>query len=316
MSWIEKAIDELLISSPNELKSRIAEVISNTSISGTNAKAYIHCIQLDGNGNPRLEDFAEFVAHKIVEYAIPKNELDFAKDHLNSTGSPSKILELKLKAASLFTELEKSGEGGELILYLLTQEILKFPQLISKMSLKTSGNVHYHGVDGIHVKFDPVSEELFLYWGESKMYSDINTGLSKCFDSLKDYILDSISSTSKNERDLHLISSNVAANVNNEELEDLLVQYFDKDNELRNKIKYKGICFVGFDYEGYPNKPLQKDTNALINEVKTTFSKWVDNASTQIKKHVNLELYEIHVFLIPFPSVQKFRDHFIKTIKI
>ena len=40
------------------------------------------------------------------------------------------------------------------------------------------------------------------------------------------------------------------------------------------------------------------------------------SSGKQIKKHPNLEKFEIHLFLIPFPSVQEFRTHFLKTIAI
>ncbi|WP_223252149.1 Hachiman antiphage defense system protein HamA [Paracoccus mutanolyticus] len=47
----------------------------------------------------------------------------------------------------MFTDLKSSGEGGELLLYLLTERFLGLPQILCKMSLKTSA--HYHGADGV-----------------------------------------------------------------------------------------------------------------------------------------------------------------------
>lgn len=112
----------------------------------------------------------DLIYEKILEYAIPKKELDEAKAHLNDTGSPAKIVRLHRKAQQLFTDLEKTGEGGEILLYMLVQEYLSIPQLISKMSLKTSGQLHYQGANGIHVDCNSATESLNLYWGESKIY--------------------------------------------------------------------------------------------------------------------------------------------------
>ena len=220
------------------------------------------------------------------------------------------------RAKHLFTDLEKTGEFGEILLYILVQEILELPQLISKMSLKTSGQLHYQGADGIHVKFDDKDNSLSLYWGESKMEQTISSGLKNCFESLKSFLLDTYGHDSTQTRDLHLITSNIADNLNNPELENILVRYFDLDDDLSNKLKYKGVCFVGFDSKNYPKSPLEKSTKELIESFQLEISNWLKSSGKQIKKHPNLEKFEIHLFLIPFPSVQEFRTHFLKTIAI
>lgn len=313
IQWIEKAFDNLLVKS-EDYKSRLYEICFDLDIPDTKAKGYCYCVHLDGNGKPRVQDLIEFAADRILEYAIPKKELEKAKQHLIDTGSNSKIMSLRRKATTLFTNLKTTGEGGELLLYVFIQDILKLPQLISKMSLKTSGQVHYHGVDGVHVKYDPIDDSLNLYWGEAKMYDKIGTAITNCFTSLSGFLLDPLSATSVPERDLQLISGNIAANVDNTNLEDLLVRYFDKDDNLSNKLTYKGVCFVGFDYTGYPDKPLTMKIEQLKAEINLNVKKWFSAVSKGIKNHNDLELYEIHVFLVPFPSVAAFRDGFLKEI--
>lgn len=222
MSWIDDAIDRLLISTDGEINSRLEQISIDFQIDKTKAIGHCYCVKLDGNGNVRWKDLVDFLAEQIVDYAIPRKELVEARDYLNRTGSASKILRLREKASNLFTDIKNTGEGGEMLLYVLTREFLKLPQLISKMSLKTSGNVHYHGVDGIHVKYDSASNSLMLYWGESKMYSDINSALASCFDSLKGVLLDTFGSASVQERDLQLITSNLTQNVVDANLEKFL----------------------------------------------------------------------------------------------
>jgi len=309
MGWIEESIDRLLIQSEGEYSSRLEKLGFELEVPNTKALCYCYCIKLDGNGNPRLKDLAEFVADRIVDYAIPKKEIDEAK----SSSSTSKILSLKRKASELFTNITNTGEGGEMLLYILTQDILKLPQLISKMSLKTSGNVHYHGVDGIHVKFEEPNS-LILYWGESKMYSDINAALKKCFESLKGFLLDTLSYKSTQERDLQLINSSLSQNINNPKLEELLVRYFDKDDDLSNNLSYKGICFVGFDSDRYPTTPLSKKLEELKTEISAQLSQWIERTKLEIEAITDLAKYEIHVFLIPFPSVDSFRSYFLELL--
>src|SRR5690606_34993601 len=122
----------------------------------------------------------------------------------------------------------KTGEGGEILLYILIQEFLKIPQLISKMSLKTSGALHYQGADGIHVKYDEKNDLLNLYWGEAKMYKNFNDAVKECILGIKNFLLELYSSSSVQERDLQLLTSNITNNVDDEELENILVRYFDK----------------------------------------------------------------------------------------
>jgi len=314
MNWIDSAIDKLLIKPEGEINSRLEQVGFELNITDTKAKGYCYSVKLDGNGNVRWKDLVDYIALSIVDYSIPKKEIDAAKEYFNKTRSTSKIINLKRKATELFTDLKTTGEGGEMLLYILIQEFLKIPQLISKMSIKTSGNMHYHGVDGIHVQFDSITDNLILYWGESKMFSNVNDAIQKCFESLNGFMVEAYGSNSTHERDLQLISSNISQNVNDEKLENLLVRYFDKDDDLSNKIQYKGVCFIGFDFDMYPTQPLTTTTTAIKKNIEDKMQKWLDKTSENILKHNNLNLYEMHVFLIPFPSVQDFRDYFIHTI--
>jgi hypothetical protein len=313
MNRIEKAIDSLLIETKGEIFSRIEKVSFEVTVLETQAKCYCYSVKRDNNGNLRVEDLIDFIDEKIVDYAIPKKKIDEAKKYLADTGSTSKILKLKKQAVELFTSLKKTGEGGELLLYILAIEILKIPQLISKMSLKTSGELHYQGSDGIHVKYDDLTKSLNLYWGESKMYKDISKAFLECFKSLNSYLLDPYSYKSTQERDLVLITDNISQNINNEDFENLIVAYFDKDNDLSNKLTYKGICFIGYDSDKYEDDA--KTMDEVKKELLIELEKHYKSISTQIKKYSGLDKKEIHVFLMPFPSVEDFRKYYLNTLK-
>lgn len=316
MNRIDKAIDNLLIKSDGEIRSRIEQISFDVVIENTESKMYCYCLKIDGNGNVRMNDLVDYIDEKIVEYAIPKKELDEAGEYYMRTKSFSKVHKLRKKASKLFTDLEKTGEGGEILLYILIQEFLKLPQLISKMSLKTSGKLHYQGADGIHVKYDVDSRNLNLYWAEAKMYKSLNDAVVECFNSLKGFLLDPYGAGSTQERDIHLITSNIQDNVNNEELEDMLVSYFDLDDENSNHIVYKGICFIGFDSDKYPSETdLSQTTAKLKLMMEKELDKWNKKIKANIDKHLNLKHKEIHVFLMPFPSVEKFRKYYLETIQ-
>lgn len=313
---INAAIDRLLIKTKGELLSRIEQLSYNISIQDTGTKVYCHMLKIDANGRTRIKDLIDYIDTKLVEYAIPKKDLDTATRYLQETGSPAKIIELKNKANSLFTDLEKTGEGGEILLYILTQEFLGLPQLLCKMSLKTSGQLHYQGADGIHVGFDRENQNLHLYWGESKMYQTISSAITACIESLKGFLLDTQGVSSVQERDLQLITSNINANINDPDFENIIVRYFDKDDDLSNHIIYKGICFIGFDSDKYPTEEdLSKTTEFIKAQFDGELASWYELLKKGIGKHASLDQKEIHVFLMPFPSVEKFREYFLKKIK-
>ena len=276
MDRIETAINNLIINENEAIKSRIEEVRYCIDIPETNSKGYCYCLKVDANGRLRLQDLIEYIDFRIVDYAIPKKEIDEAKNDLNNTGSTRKIIQLRKKAENLFTDLDKTGEGGEILLYILTQDILKLPQLISKMSLKTSAKMHYQGADGVHFRYNRTTGNLELYWAEAKIHQ----------------------------------------NINDETVEDILVEYFDKDKEQSNHLVYKGVCFIGFDYDKYPSDTdITKTTEHIKNAILTEYEKWHSTIGEKIKDHENLDKKEIHVFLMPFPSVDEFRKCYLKTIK-
>lgn len=315
MNRIEKAIDNLLVGTIGEIKSRIEQISFEFEIEGTKSKGYCYGLKVDANGNLRLKDLVEFIDTKLIDYAIPKKEIDKASKFLRDTGSTSKIITLKKKANSLFTDLEKTGEGGEILLYILVLEYLKLPQLISKMALKTSGKVHYQGADGVHVKYDKQTNRLNLYWGESKMYRSMSKAMDDCLDSVKWFLLDSQSSKSVQERDIELITSNINANVNDEKLENLLVRYFDKDDSLSNDIEYKAVCFIGFDRKVYESKGIIKSSEEIKATINEKVSEWYKTLEGKIKGRPKLPLKEMHIFLMPFPSVEDFRSYFLSEVQ-
>lgn len=310
---IDKAFEQLKIGTMGEIFSRIDELSSGVEIVDTRSKVNCYMLKRDVNGNYRLDDLIDYIEYKVLEYSIPKDEIDSASEYLKNYGSPMKINALQNKAKKLFTELKNTGEGGEILLYILTQEYLKIPQLLSKMSLKTSSGVHYHGADGIHFNIDSVNNKLDLYWAESKMYADLSSAISSCFESIKSFLLDPQGCNSAQERDLTLITSNISHNINNKTFEDYIVRFFDKDDQFSNQIEYKGICFIGFDSDKYPSEDDISKTHAEIRkEIESQLDNWYSKLSKGIKKHTNLELKEIHIFLMPFRKVEDFRDEFLK----
>lgn len=315
VNWVSKAIEGLLIKGTGELFSRIEVIKKDLTFNSSETKAHFYFIRLDANGNPRKKDLLEFIAMKIVDYSIPKRQQIEAAEYLKTTGSTLKIIELQGKAKALFTTLNKTGELGEMMLYILTEEILKLPKILNKMTLKTSGEMHYHGADAVHFHYNEENDSLDLYWGESKMEQTITSALNNCFQSITPFLTDPNSYNSKQNRDLALIESNISDNINNKDLENFLVRYFDLGDDCSNRLNFKGICFIGFDVKDYPSRIKEKTSEQLLDEFKLKISDWEKSIETQVNKHPDIKKFDINIFLMPFDSVENMRSEFLKLIK-
>jgi hypothetical protein len=183
------------------------------------------------------------------------------------------------------------------------------------MSLKTSPNMHVHGCDGIHASYDESADLLSLFWGESKLYKDLKSAVAACFESLKSFLLDNGGSKGSQERDIQLVRSFV--DLGDERLENAIITYLDKDHEKFNQVIYKGACLIGFDYNKYPSKANAGITLSMLKtEVISAMEEWKSEVKDAIKQIDGLDSFELHIFFLPFPSVQEFRDAFLKELGI
>lgn len=301
--------DELISSQSDNINAHIETIELHSEINDTKTTTCVHCLQLNGNGLPRVKDFAKYLSHRVINYAIPKSEIMAAQKKDADEGGFAHTLELREKAVNLFTHLKTSGEGGELLLYILVEEFLKIPQLICKMPLKTNQQVHYHGVDGIHCTLGE-SGQLEVYWGESKLHQTYGTAIKECLESLNNFLQNSPST----DRDIELIHDNI--DVRDEEFQNALVNYFDKNHPNYNSVNYRGVALVGFDFNKYPDTPNSKIIQNVIDEVNVKILNWKDKVKEQINEHTYLDSFIIHMFILPFPSVQEFRDNFLSELGV
>ena len=79
-----------------------------------------------------------------ADYAMPRAKVAEAKARDAKFNSTEAVAELVERAKRSFTDLATTGEGGELLLYLLAERFLKLPQILCKMDLKTDEKMHYH----------------------------------------------------------------------------------------------------------------------------------------------------------------------------
>lgn len=311
MEFIKESLNKLIRGTSDSLDAYLLEVCRNEIIDDTKAEMHIYMLRLDGNNRPRINDLASFMSYCIVDYCIPAEEIAKAKrlDELQNT--TQNTMKLYKKAESLFTDLKNTGEGGELLLSLMAQRILKIPQILCKMPLKTNPQVHYHGADGLYGDYDENTKKFCLYWGESKLYSNVDDALSKCFDSIKSLLIEEGATGTQRERDLTLFRDNI--DFDNEKLEEAILAYLNPDDSNYLKLEYRGICLVGYDEDAYP-KDLSGVEIEIHNAIRNRISEFKSKMKSRLIQRAPLNDFYINVFLVPFSDIENFRKKFLEVI--
>lgn len=297
---------------PEALDVHLTLVQRDLLIDGHLAKIHCHCLSVDGNGHIQLHRLAEFMRNSVADYAIPRSKLESAKERDRKFNSTEAVAALIEEAKRSFTDLAKTGEGGELLLFLLAERFLKLPQILCKMDLKTDSRVHYHGADGIYagVTQDGV---LKLYWGESKIYGDATAAIRDCLKSLAPFLIEPEHEGATRERDLILLSDK--ADLNNPSLTEALKKYFDKSSVMSNRVQYCGVALVGFDASFYPNDQTKGLSEKVIESCRAELTNWRDTIGARLKAE-NLQQIDIEIFCIPLPSAVDFRKAFLNAMGV
>lgn len=297
---------------PEELDVHLQLVERDVSIEGCSGHIHCHCLTVDGNGRVRPERLAEFMRNAIVDYAIPKSRLEAARARDQKYKSGSAVAALHHEAIGTFTDLSNSGEGGEMLLYLLAERFLKIPQVLCKMELKTDSRMHYHGADGVYAS---VNDDglLKLFWGESKVYSDATSAIRDCLTSLAPFLIEVDHEKAGRERDLILLSDK--ADLSDPAITAAFKKYFDRTSPLSNRVEYCGIALIAFDAEFYPKDDTKAVAQDILEAAKSEMEKWLKNIKNR-RGVEKLESFDIQFFCVPVPSADGFREAFLQALGI
>lgn len=297
---------------PEELDVHLQLVERDIAVDGCIGRIHCHCMTVDGNGRIRPERLAEFMRNAIVDYAVPKSRLEAARLRDAKFKSGSAVAQIHHEAIGTFTDLSNTGEGGEMLLYLLAERFLKVPQVLCKMDLKTDSHMHYHGADGVYAS---VNEDgiLKLFWGESKVYGNATSAIRDCLKSLAPFLIEHDHEHAGRERDLVLLSDK--ADLSDPKLTAAFKKYFDRTLPQSNRVEYCGIALIAFDAEFYPKVGAKAVAQDIVDAAKAELAKWNKNVKNRMSKE-KLEGFHIEFFCVPVPSADGFRDAFLQALGV
>lgn len=299
-----EAIEGLVRGEWAELESTL-HPYDEVRIDGTRAIVRTHYLISDASGRHRMNALASQLAQQIILFCIPRTAIDNARNtpaHMQAQA----YAQLQISAQKLFTQTQATtGEGAELLLYSLLEKSLRIPQIMSKMSFKTSTEMHIHGTDGIHAKLLD-NGDLALYWGEAKMYDSASSAIASCFSSIEPFLT---GQGEEDEQDLFLM--NHYLDPANEEIKVRLLEYFDNGSPKSANVEVRGACLIGFTIKDYPRVPRElEDFRKAIEKSVTGWIKLIEKRITDRQ----LTGFEIEIFVIPVPSAQEFRDSVLRAL--
>lgn len=265
------------------------------------------------DGIPQLDDLLEAVHQRIVSFCLPRKEIKTAHQlAIASEPAEASVIYTRLvkKASDLFIKAKKgdkrSGEAGEIILFILNEWILGAPQLVSKMYLKTSNNMPVHGTDGIHGKYDSDSNCLHLYWGESKAYSTLEGALTAALESISQF-----QKSNQQKREIEIVSDYIDLGDAEDNEKEAILSYLDPYSENSNSRKTYFSCLLAFTFSSIQDSSLGDDEleTAFVSLFKEKATKFISALPDNLMK-LGLSNTNFEFFLLPVESSEAFRDKF------
>ncbi|MDO8653308.1 MAG: DUF1837 domain-containing protein [Undibacterium sp.] len=260
-----------------------------------------HHLKRDGNGRPMVKALAEMLYQYIIDYCI-------ASKNRPEPLTSRQAAQLTRDARRLFRhptistgKPDQTGEAGEALLFFLTEAVLRAPQLVAKMELKTNNRDEVKGSDGIHIKWNEADNLAEFYFGEAKLYQDVNAAITSALKSIDDF-----HNSEMYKHEFSIITKHFK--YQNEVVKNEIVNMI-KLGEPGPNASINHTCLIGYDWERYksiaPVELNKKFQQYLLDDSKNIVEKLNQKFSTFNRKYLKFE-----IFFLPFPSVSEFRNEF------
>lgn len=217
---------------------------------------------------------------------------------------PTEVEKLFKRAIRRFSKHTAKGELGELILFTMLDVYLEAPKILSKLSFKTSRRVAVFGADAVHAQY--VDNDLFVYFGESKLHKDFNGAATDAVISIK-------SAREKFRDEFDLIESHLDFPNMTDDLQNDILDFIDPYSENDHGNKILSPCFIGF-----------VDSNSFSNSTSEDefFESYIDLAKKYTVSYFNkivaqgIEIKKSSLLLLPFSSTDELVQQFIDYLGI
>lgn len=248
----------------------------------------------------REDELVSFLVNQMVTYVLSKGEYQEIK--------PEDARQVVLAAKETFQKVEGSGEAGELLLYVLL-ESRGIVQLYSKMDLKTSAGMPFHGYDAIHLQ---AGKAIVLHFGHAKTHASFSGGLASALDDIERFR----KNAAKKSRELRLVSKNldkVKFGDSAKDIEELINPYSKhKENYSESDSVFIGSEFL-FMKEAENAKGPELD-KFMLGRYQRAASEIAEAVNSTVERRADAKNLTLLFLILPITNVEEFRKKFTKEL--
>jgi hypothetical protein len=254
-----------------------------------------------------FQHLVESLADSIEHYVFDKQALEKMKE--------DGITPFR-KAAQFFGDTNpiKDGKYGKLILYILSEAVLKTPMVSHKITTLSNLNDQVKGGDGVF--FGNYRDNLSILIGESKIYKSFSGALESAFDSLDRFTRSYTSGALGHE--LFMARTNISRNFDFETMELIYKAFTPGDKIYSECIKTYPVLLI------FEDKEISDIEEKAFNkgEAEDLFKEWIDkkkdaiksDIESKLKKYPNIRPCFLDFFLIPMADVGEFKKSLYRAI--
>lgn len=286
----------------------IGHVEHQHAYAGVIAKTRLHHLKFDANGQPKVADLAKCLVNHAIDYAISARN----RPPLMTAQQAAQYMQ---EARGLFRAVtappgtaDLAGEAGELLLYFLLETVLGAPQVVAKIELKTNPALEVNGSDGIHMRWHAADNLVDVYFGESKLYTDVGAALTNAFGSIE-----SFHANGMRDHEYAMATKffkGVDENVKSAVAE---VLYTGRPGP---GARINHACLIGYDWAATGLTPGQA-AGAVEAEYCRQYAADAKRLHRMLQNRFDVcerKQFGFEVFFLPFVSVQEFRDAFKRAM--
>lgn len=298
-----KKINQNLSVDLSDYNSCIDTVDHNYTINGIDARIRMHYVKFDGNKHPMIKALAKMLYSYIIDYCISTRNREEPLTTKQSAIITKQARDL-FRHPKIDNSPDKTGEAGEMLLFFLMEAILKAPQIVSKMELKTNHKDEVKGSDGIHARFNDETQIVDFFFGESKLYQESSMAIADAIKSIEQF-----HKIEMYQHEFTMVTKHFkyADDKIKDEITSLIVHGEPGPNACINH-----ACLIGYEFKQY--KSLEgNNTVKITDDFITKFYKDGERLTNLLQKRFDKfdkKYLKFDVFFLPFPSVSEFRDAF------
>lgn len=301
-------LEQLISASATKLSNCIGHLEHSHSVAGLNGASHLYFLKFDGNGNPMIPALAELMYQHTIDYCIAARERPTALSTAEATRYTKEARKLFVHPPATEEDPDETGEAGELLLYILIEALLRAPQVVAKMELKTNTNLEINGSDGIHMAWNEEDQLVDLFFGESKIYQDLGGAISAALKSI-----DGFHAAELCRHEFLMVTKQFK--YANENIRAAVSQLLS-DGVPTPGVRINHACLIGFNWKEYEEVFKKPGANRLaelqaryVADAERILNICAKKLESFKSKHVRLS-----VFFLPFDKVQDFRDAFNKAL--